>query len=76
MWLNLSPQTLSTAAARRLLPTDFASANRRTIMKANTQLSMRSATVAGIASSALLGLVGLTLNPTPAKAVVYCQYVE
>ena len=23
-----------------------------------------------------VGLAGLTLNPTPAKAVVYCQYVE
>jgi hypothetical protein len=45
-------------------------------MKANTQRSMRSATIAGMASSVLLGLVGLTLNPTSAKAVVYCQYVE
>ena len=34
------------------------------------------ATVAGIAASVLLGLAGLTLNPTPATAVVYCQYVE
>jgi hypothetical protein len=32
--------------------------------------------VAGIAASALLGLAGVTLNPTPAKAVVYCQYVD
>ena len=23
-----------------------------------------------------VGLAGLTLNPAPAKAVVYCQYVE
>ena len=38
-------------------------------------LSIKSATVAGIAASALLGLAGLTLNPEPAKAVVYCQYV-
>ena len=38
-------------------------------------LSIRSATVAGIAASVLLGLTGLTLNPAPAKAVVYCQYV-
>ena len=38
--------------------------------------SIKSATVAGIAASALLGLAGLTLNPAPAKAVVYCQYVE
>jgi hypothetical protein len=39
-------------------------------------LSIKSATVAGIAASALLGLAGLTLTPAPAKAVVYCQYVE
>ena len=38
--------------------------------------SIQSATVAGIAASALLGLAGVTLNPAPAKAVVYCQYVE
>jgi hypothetical protein len=45
-------------------------------MKANTQRSIIFGTIASIASSALLGLVGLTLNPTPAEAVVYCQYVE
>ncbi|TYL94866.1 hypothetical protein FXB40_17385 [Bradyrhizobium rifense] len=45
-------------------------------MKAKTQLSMRSATIAGIASSALLVLAGVTLNPSPAHAVVYCQYVD
>ena len=39
-------------------------------------LSIKSATVTGIAASALLGLAGLTLSPAPAKAVVYCQYVE
>ena len=39
-------------------------------------LSSKPATVVGIAVSALLGLAGLTLNPAPAKAVVYCQYVE
>ncbi len=38
-------------------------------------VSIKSATVAGIAASVLLGLAGLTLNPEPAKAVVYCQYV-
>jgi hypothetical protein len=36
--------------------------------------SIKSATFAGIAASALLGLAGLTLNPEPANAVVYCQY--
>ena len=45
-------------------------------MKANTQRSMRSATIAGIASSALLVLAGVTLNPSPAHAIVYCQYVD
>jgi hypothetical protein len=38
------------------------------------RLSIKSATVAGIAASALLGLTALTLNPAPANAVVYCQY--
>ena len=45
-------------------------------MHPRKHLSIKSATVAGIAASALLGLAGLTLNPAPAKAVVYCQYVE
>ena len=45
-------------------------------MHPRKRLSIKSATVAGIAASALLGLAGLTLNPAPAKAVVYCQYVE
>ena len=44
-------------------------------MHPRKRLSIKSATVAGIAASALLGLAGLTLNPAPAKAVVYCQYV-
>ena len=39
-------------------------------------LSIKSATIAGIAASGLLGLAGLTLSPAPAKAVVYCQYVS
>ena len=39
-------------------------------------LSIKSATFAGIAASALLGLAGFTLNPAPANAVVYCQYVS
>ena len=39
-------------------------------------LSIKSTTIAGIAASVLLGLAGLTLNLAPAKAVVYCQYVE
>ncbi len=38
------------------------------------RLSIRSVTVAGIAASALLGLAGVTLNPVPANAVVYCTY--
>ena len=45
-------------------------------MHPRKSLSIKSATVAGIAASALLGLAGLTLNPAPAKAVVYCQYVD
>jgi hypothetical protein len=45
-------------------------------MHPRKRLSIKSATVAGIAASALLGLAGLTLTPAPARAVVYCQYVE
>jgi len=45
-------------------------------MHPRKRLSIKSAPVAGIAASALLGLAGLTLNPAPAKAVVYCQYVS
>ena len=44
-------------------------------MHSRKHLSIKSATVAGIAASVLLGLAGLTLNPAPAKAVVYCEYV-
>ena len=39
-------------------------------------LPTKSVTVAGIAASLLLGLAGVTLNPSPASAVVYCQYTE
>ncbi|WP_249132219.1 MULTISPECIES: hypothetical protein [unclassified Bradyrhizobium] len=39
------------------------------------RLSIKSATVAGIAASALLGLAGVAFDPVPAKAVVYCEYV-
>ncbi|QIO33789.1 hypothetical protein [Bradyrhizobium sp. 1(2017)] len=45
-------------------------------MHSRKHFSIKSATVAGIAASALLGLAGVTLNPAPAQAVVYCQYVE
>ncbi len=45
-------------------------------MHPSKRLSMRSMTVAGIAASALLGLAGATLNPSPARAIVYCQYVD
>lgn len=45
-------------------------------MHPRKRLSIKSATVAGIAASVLLGLTGLTLSPAPARAVVYCQYVE
>jgi hypothetical protein len=37
-------------------------------------ISIKSATIAGIAISALLGLAGVTLNPAPANAVVSCTY--
>ncbi|MBB4369782.1 hypothetical protein GGD63_002572 [Bradyrhizobium sp. cir1] len=38
--------------------------------------SIKSPAVAGFAASALLGLASLTLSPTPAGAVVYCQYID
>src|SRR6186713_857460 len=44
-------------------------------MHPSKRLSIKSATVGGIAASALLGLAGLTLNPAPAAAVIYCSYV-
>lgn len=40
-------------------------------MHPKKRLSITSATIAGIAASVLLGLAAVT----PAKAVVYCQYV-
>ncbi|MET4512209.1 hypothetical protein [Bradyrhizobium sp. I1.7.5] len=43
-------------------------------MKAKMRLSIKSVT--GIAASALLGLAGATLAPSPARAIVYCQYVD
>jgi len=36
----------------------------------------KSATIAGLAVSALLGFAGLTFSSAPAGAVVYCQYVD
>ena len=35
-----------------------------------------SVTYAAFAVSVLLGFAGVTLNPSPAEAVVYCQYVD
>ena len=40
-------------------------------MHPRKRLPIKSATVAGIAASVLLGLAGAT----PARAVVYCQYI-
>ncbi|MCC8966927.1 hypothetical protein H8A95_32520 [Bradyrhizobium sp. Pear76] len=44
-------------------------------MRRTTILSIKSATVAGIAASLMLGLAGVTFSSAPAKAVVYCTYV-
>ena len=44
-------------------------------MHRTKSVSTKSATVAGVASL-MLGFAVLTLNPAPAKAVVYCQYVS
>jgi len=45
-------------------------------MHRTKSLSIKSVTIAGFAASLMLALAGLTLNPTPAEAVVYCQYVS
>ncbi len=45
-------------------------------MHPRKRLSIKSATVAGAVASVLLGLAGVTLSPAPARAVIYCQYVE
>jgi hypothetical protein len=37
---------------------------------------VRSATITGVAVSALLGLAGVTFSSSQAGAVVYCQYVD
>jgi hypothetical protein len=44
-------------------------------MRQNRHL-VKSATVAGLAVSALLGFAGVTFSSAPAGAVVYCQYVD
>jgi hypothetical protein len=41
-------------------------------MHPRKRLSIKSATVAGIVASSLLGFAGVTLSPAPAEAVVYC----
>ena len=45
-------------------------------MHRTNSLSIRSVTVTGIAASLMLGVAGVTLSSAPARAVVYCQYVE
>ena len=44
-------------------------------MQPRKRLSIKSVTVAGISASMLLGLAAVTLNPAPAGAIVYCEYV-
>jgi len=45
-------------------------------MRRRKLLSIKSVTVAGIATSVLLALGAVTLSAPPAGAVVYCQYVD
>jgi hypothetical protein len=45
-------------------------------MQRKNRLSIKSATMAGLSASVLLGTAGVTLSPEPARAVVYCQYVD
>jgi hypothetical protein len=44
-------------------------------MHRTKSISTESVTVAGIATSLMLGFAGVTLSPAPARAVIYCQYV-
>lgn len=44
-------------------------------MYSSKRHSIKSATIAGFTASVLLGLVGVTLSPAPANAVIYCTYV-
>jgi hypothetical protein len=44
-------------------------------MRRSKRRSIKSVTVAGIAASALLGFASVALSPTPAGAVIYCQYI-
>jgi hypothetical protein len=45
-------------------------------MDRTKNLSTKSVTAAGTAASLMLGFAVVTLSPAPARAVVYCQYVE
>jgi len=45
-------------------------------MHRSKHFSIKSTTVTGIAASLMLGLAGVTFSPAPAKAVVYCQYID
>lgn len=36
---------------------------------------LKSATIAGVAVSALLGVAGVTFSSAPAAAVIYCTYI-
>ena len=53
----------------------FAS-DRRITMNGTNSLSTKSVTVAGVAATLVLALTVVALSPAPARAVVYCQYVE
>ena len=64
-------------AAPEAAPSPFGShAIRRITMHRTKSLSTKSVTVAGIVASLMLAFAGVTLSPAPARAVVYCQYVE
>ena len=65
----------STAPEAAPATIQFRKREEETAMHPRKRLSIKSATVGGIAASVLLGLTGLTLNSAPANAVVYCQYV-
>jgi hypothetical protein len=64
-------------AAPEATPSPLGSRAIRRITKHRTKSpSIKSVTVAGMAASLMLAFAGVTLGPAPARAVVYCQYVE
>jgi hypothetical protein len=76
--LNITFSLLLTInlATPEAAPSPFGSRDKEDPMHRTKSRSTQSVTVAGIAASLMLGVAGVTLSSAPARAVVYCQYVE